>query len=183
MLHLLFEKLGKPLLFRVGEIYIRLSAHLSQYLPMEKNVYVIHHDNKMKNVTLQYFFILALHSKVFAEKRNYMVEYRHTTKKKVVDNENIIGVVNKVRYTGSGDLKIKIPIINFIVAINDITLGYEEKKNILSHDKDDNLNLVYRLYHSENIDKLCVELKGNKKTWTGEECKRLRVGDIIHIQP
>lgn len=181
MFQVFVEKIAKPFLFRIGEAYIRLCAHVSQRLPIEKNIYVIDHDNKMKNITLQYFVLLGLHSHIFQERKNYLVEYRHISKKKVIDNDNLIGVMNKVRSVGTdGGIKIKIPIINFIIAINDIALGYEEKKRVLSHDRDDNLDLVYRLYNSESITKVSVELKGHKKEWDGDECKILRVGDILY---
>jgi hypothetical protein len=162
-------------------MYVRLSTYIQQRLPAERRVYVIDSGNKTKDITIKYYLVLFLYLYVFNKHNSFLVEYRNGNSKKLVSNESIFGAVQRVRKVQSGGYRLKVPIIGYMITINGVTLGYDAKKNLLSHDRDDNLSMVYMLQTGEELDRVVVELKGHAKSWKGGECKRLTIGDVVHL--
>lgn len=181
MLKCLKDEVWRPVCMCIFESYVRATGLLQRWLPVERRVYEIGKDNIKRDITLRYYLALLLHSWLFRRQGDFLIEFRTTSGRRLVSNDSIIGVVQMVRKVPTKDFKLRVPFISYTVIINGVPLGYEAKRELLSHDRDDDFGLVYRLQTGEEVRLVEVELKGNKKVWCGADCKGLTVGDVLRL--
>lgn len=156
--------------------YVKVETYISQYLPKEKKVYVIR-NNELKNITIKYYICLLLNLIFTNHMEDYLIEYRHQNKKKLILRGNYLDIISKTRRDSSPLLRV--PLYGFVVVANDKVLGYEDKKKLMIHDRDDKVYILYSLYFNETLHRLVVENKSKRMVWEGDECLGITIRDML----
>uniref|UniRef100_A0A6C0LYC2 Uncharacterized protein n=1 Tax=viral metagenome TaxID=1070528 RepID=A0A6C0LYC2_9ZZZZ len=158
------------------KLYIQFETFVRSKLPQEKRIYLIK-NNQLVDVTIKYYICMIFNVMFSNTQEDYIVEYRNQNRKKLITNGNYLDIINKVKYDNQPILRI--PLISFIMKINDKILNYEDKKKLLHHEGIDKLAMLYFIYYGEVIDTLEVIYKGKLSKWSGEGCKTVTINDIL----
>ena len=158
--------------------YVAVDTYIQHYLPYEKSVYVSQNGN-LRNVTIPYYICLFLNRLFIGSRQDYLITYRHCNKRRIVSNANFLSVINEIRAM-TPQSSMRIPIYGLIIRANDIILDISDKQRLLTHDSNDNVSQLYKLYYGEELYYLEVTYKGQTRKWDGvENCGKVVVRDVL----
>jgi len=149
---------------------------INGFIPLKKNIEKIYRveNKKLVDITFNYYIIIFLiffintkYIKKYFKVNKYLVIYSNRRK---IFNDNIINIISY----NIIDSNIRKPTFNKIIKINDKLLGLLDKRIILSHDYDENINDIYFIYNNEEI----YKIEYNNNIWINDDIKKIKIKDL-----